>query len=287
MKYFNSKTILITGGASGIGRLLALKLSRYNVKIILWDIDDERLKTVATEAAQNKSDVYAYNCDVTDREKVYETAEKVHSEVGKVDILINNAGVTTGKLFLDCTDEELLRTMNVNVISHFWTVKAFLPAMIQRNSGHIVTIASAAGLVGTRRLTDYSSSKFAAFGFDESLRFEIRKMKKNISTTVVCPYFIDTVMFKGVKTRFPFILPILKEEYVVARIVKAIGRKKARLIMPRFVYLVWLTRYLPVTWFDAIVTFFGIDSAMDTFTGRENLTTNTARHSDNSKDNTN
>ncbi len=267
MEYFRSKRILITGAASGIGRLLALKSSKYGAKVVLWDVNDEKLKSVATEVAQYKSDVYAYNCDVTDRQKVYSTAEKVKGEIGKIDILINNAGVTTGKLFLDCTDEELLRTMNVNFLSHFWTVKAFLPDMVEANDGHVVTIASSAALIGTQRLVGYSSSKSAAFGFDESLRFEMKKLKKNVSTTVVCPYFIDTGMFRGVQTRFPFILPILKEEYVADRIMKAIGKKRARLILPRFVYLVWLIRYLPVTWFDAVVTFFGIDSAMDTFTG--------------------
>jgi len=270
MKYLDSKTILITGAASGIGRLLALKFSKFNTRLVLWDIDDENLEIVANQVAQNKSDVYAYNCDVSDREKVYQTADNVLSDAGSVDILINNAGVTTGKLFLDCSDDELLRTMHVNVISHFWTVKAFLPAMIEADSGHIVTVASAGGLVGTQRLVDYCSSKFAAVGFDESLRLDLKNINSNISTTVVCPYFIDTGMFKGVRSRFPLLLPILKEEYVVDKMVKAIGKKKMRLILPRFVYLVWITRYLPVPLFDKVISILGIDSAMDTFTGRNN-----------------
>jgi len=81
-------------------------------------------------------------------------------------------------------------------------VKSFLPAMLQRNSGHIVTIASAAGFVGTNGLVDYCASKFAAVGFDESLRMELAALgKTGVHTTVVCPYYINTGMFEGIKTR--------------------------------------------------------------------------------------
>ena len=140
---------------------------------------------------------------------VYSTAEKVREEVGKVDILINNAGVVSGRPFLECTDNQLRRTMEVNALAHFWTVKAFLPDMISSNKGHIVTVASAGGIVGSAGLVDYSASKFAAFGFDEALRSELKKQRLNIQTTVVCPYFIKGEMFAGVKTRFSFLLPIL------------------------------------------------------------------------------
>lgn len=82
-------------------------------------------------------------------------------------------------------------------------MKAFLPDMMERNHGHIVNIASSAGLVGVTGLADYCASKFAAVGFDESLRFELEYLKKDgIHTTVVCPFFINTGMFEGAKTRF-------------------------------------------------------------------------------------
>ena len=85
----------------------------------------------------------------------------------------------------------------------FQTVKAFLPAMVARNSGHIVSIASSAGLFGVTGLADYCASKFAAVGFDESLRFELEAMgKTGVHTTVVCPYYINTGMFDGVQTRY-------------------------------------------------------------------------------------
>lgn len=108
--------------------------------------------------------------------------------------MVNNAGIVSGKVLLDCTDEQILRTFDVNTLAHFWvtrflfvfvsilwssflnflqTVKSFLADMIMQDQGHIVTVASLAGLTGSDRLVDYCSSKFAAVGFDESLRTEL------------------------------------------------------------------------------------------------------------------
>jgi len=97
--------------------------------------------------------------------------------------------------------------MMVNAEAHFWTVKEFLPSMMERNSGHIVAIASMAGVVGYPGLADYCASKFAAYGFNESLRMEMKLLKKNIPCTTICPAFINTGMFAGVKTTN--LLPLL------------------------------------------------------------------------------
>ena len=140
--------------------------------------------------------------------------------------------------------------------------------MVKANSGHIVTVASAGGIVGSAGLVDYSASKFAAFGFHEALRAEVKKQKLKIHTTVVCPYFIKSEMFAGVKTRFSFLLPILEAEQVSARIVKAIAQKKQRLIMPPLVHATWPLRLLPVSIFDKLATFLGINDTMNDFRGR-------------------
>ncbi len=93
------------------------------------------------------------------------------------------------------------KTFQVNTMAHLWLGKAFLPSMIEKNHGHVVTIASMAGKFGMAGLCDYCASKFAAVGFDESLRNELVHMgKDNVHTTVVCPYFINTGMFDGVQT---------------------------------------------------------------------------------------
>ena len=266
---FSNKITLITGGACGLGRLMALKMADRGSHVVLWDIDDESLAGVADEISKAGNRVTICHCDISDREFVYSTAGKVRNEVGKVDILINNAGVVSGRPFLECTDQQLRRTMEVNILAHFWTVKAFLPDMIRSNSGHIVTVASAGGILGSAWLADYSASKFAAFGFDEALRAEFKKQKLNIHTTIVCPYFIKSDMFAGVKTRFSFLLPILNAEDVSERIVNAIARKKRRLLMPPLVYSTWLLRLLPVDVFDWVATLLGVNDAMDEFHGRQ------------------
>ena len=265
---FTNKVTLITGGACGLGLLVAQKMAARGSHVVLWDIAAESLAETATKITESGYKVTAYHCDVSDRKMVYDVADRVKNDVGKVDILINNAGVVSGRPFLECSDEQIERTMTVNVFAHFWTVKAFLPDMVETNSGHIVTLASAGGIVGSSGLVDYGASKFAAFGFDEALRAELRKQRLNIHTTVVCPYFIKGEMFAGVKTRFSFLLPILDAEDVSERIVKAIVRKKPRVIMPPLVYATWPLRLLPVSIFDRVATFLGINDAMDQFRGR-------------------
>lgn len=269
MTVLAGKNVLITGAANGIGRLLAERIAAENAHVILWDIDGQALRELSGKLKAEGHRSSSYLCDVGDREAVYARAERVLEQCGSVDVLINNAGIVTGKLFLAASDEEIERTFKINTLALFWTTRAFLPAMVGRNTGHIVTIASAGGLVGAPRLTDYSASKFAAVGFDEALRMEMQHLGYRIRTTVVCPFYIDTGMFAGVKTRFSWLLPILKPDYAADRIVKAIKDNRRRLIMPRFIGVTPPLRILPASWFDALVGFFGVSRSMDEFVGKE------------------
>lgn len=268
MSRIEGRNVLITGGASGIGRLLAIKAAALGGRVIIWDVNEASLDRLAQEVKASGQTVHACLCDVSNSERVYKRAQEVKKSFGPVDILVNNAGVVSGRPFLQCTDEQCRRTMDVNIMAHFWTVRAFLPDMVRRQSGHIVTIASAAGIVGVSKMVDYCASKAAAFAFDEALRMEIRKSGWNIETTVVCPYFINTGMFEGVRTRFAALLPILDEEKVAGRIIRAILKNKKRLVMPPMVYSVWLLRLFPVAVFDIVADLMGINDAMKTFEGR-------------------
>ncbi len=267
MADFTGKKILITGGTSGIGKRMAIQMAAEGGTVIIWDINTAGLNDVVGEIENAGGKAVGYLCDLSKRNEIYRTAELVLSEHGTIDILINNAGIVAGKKFMDIEDAKIEQTFAVNTMAHFWTVKSFLPPMLEQNSGHIVTIASAGALIGTAGLSDYSASKFAAFGFDESLRFEFQRNGNKIDTTVVCPYYINTGMFEGVKTRFSFLLPILDETKTAKKIVRAIRKKKPRLIMPWFVYTVPPIRILPVKLFDAIVRIFGIHKGMDEFKG--------------------
>jgi all-trans-retinol dehydrogenase (NAD+) len=264
------KNVLITGSASGIGRLMAQKIAARGANVILWDIDLAGLEALSDQLQRWGYRSAAYQqCDLSDREDIEGTAQRVLAEHGPVDVLINNAGIVSGKPLLELTDEAIQRTFDINTLALFRTTRCFLPAMIQKGSGHIVTVASAGGLIGVPKMTDYSASKFAAVGFDESLRVELRRLGyTKIRTTIVCPYFISTGMFKGVKTRFPFLLPIMEPDDVASKIVGAVEKNKERLLMPPFVLALFPTRLLPPTLFDGVVSFFGINHTMDDFKGR-------------------
>jgi len=268
-KSFRNQVVLITGGASGIGRRMALDLAQKGAVLVIWDIHQERLDETVEELSNvGAHRAHGFVCDISNRQEVYTTASKVKEAVGDVDILINNAGIVSGKSILEIEDEKIEATFGVNTLALFWTAKAFLPGMLKRNHGHIVTIASSAGLVGVSKLTDYCASKWAAVGFDESLRMELRSTSPGVKTTIVCPFFIDTGMFDGVKSRFARLLPILSEEEATRRIIKAVSKEQPRLIMPALVSIVPVVRALPVWFFDKTADILGINMSMDEFQGR-------------------
>jgi all-trans-retinol dehydrogenase (NAD+) len=261
--------VLVTGGASGIGRLLAHRMAALGGRVSVWDIQGEALAAVVSELEKvGPEPVRGFVCDVSRRAEVYRVAEETRAAGGPVDILVNDAGVVSGRPLLELPDEKIEATFATNTLSLFWTTKAFLPGMIERGRGHLVTIASASALIGVAKLSDYAASKWAAMGFDESLRAELRRLAPSLRTTIVCPYYVDTGMFRGVKSRFPWLLPILREDDVAARIVRAVQREQRQLILPPLVRLLPLMRILPVGAFDWIASFLGVNASMDEFEGR-------------------
>jgi len=269
LKNLKGKVVLITGGASGIGRLIAKRCCQLGSTVVIWDVNEEFLEKTVRDLSGLEGKIYGYKVDITDYQKVYEVADKVKRDVGaSVDVLINNAGVIMGKNLLNSSEKEIMLTMNVNTLSHFWTVKAFLPDMIQKKEGHIVTVASACGIAATSGMPDYVASKFAAIGFNDSLRVELKQSPDtvNIKTLCVCPYYINTGMFTGVKNGF---LPLLEPEYVADRVVNSIQRCDEALFMPWTIKTSYLFKFIAPIWLqDLGLDVLGVSRSMKTFKGR-------------------
>ena len=279
MSEIAGKNIVITGGARGMGRLMAVKMARLGGRVILYDLDATALEAVVDEIGTAGREAHGYVCDVSDRREVYRVADEVKAMVGPVDIVVNNAGIVTGKRLLEIPDERIEAVVGVNVLALYWLTKAFLPEMIERDSGHVVTMASAAGLLGVNRQTDYSASKHAAIGFTEALRVELKRAgHSGVKTTIVEPFYVDTGMMEGVKSRFPHLLPILKQEKVAERVVQAVLRDEQEVKMPFMVNVVPVLRVLPVDLFDRIAEFFGVHESMEGFVGRSEAGTTKRPH---------
>ncbi|XP_063720104.1 retinol dehydrogenase 10-like [Symsagittifera roscoffensis] len=278
-KSVEGQVVLVTGAGSGLGRLISLKLAKRGAIVIGWDIDENGLKETQKRVAslfednRNCTEINQFSyakVDITDRRQVYTEAEKI----GKaVDILINNAGIVTKNNFLcEKDDIGIVKTFEVNIISHFWTVKAFLPKMMEQNRGHIVTIASVAGFSGSPRITDYAASKFAAAGFHETLVLELRcqGFKDTIIGTLVCPYVVDTGMFEGTnKNKLDFLVPILKQDYVVSKIEEGILYNYSNVIIPKLCSAFGAAKFLlPAEGWAKVVEGFGGQTLFKDLVGR-------------------
>jgi len=268
-KSVKGKIVAITGGSGGLGAGLGRDMGNRGATVVLLDINAAGLAKTVEELTADGIKCFGYKVDLTDRSNIYLTMETIQKDVGDIDILVNNAGYVSGGFLTDTSDKQIDTTFGVNIISHFATVKCVLPHMMKRNQGHIVTIASAAGIAGGNRLVDYCASKFACVGFDESLRRELAfRRLDGIKTTCVCPYYINTGMFEGVKTRFPLLLPILEPEYVVKKIGEAIVYEHEFICLPHFVYYGRvLLGCFPTYLLDWFATTLGTSQAMATFKG--------------------
>lgn len=269
-KSIDNEIVLITGGGSGLGRLLAQRLAKLGAIVVLWDINKSDLESSANVIRKLGGAAHTYVCNVSDREAVYKTASQVEKEVGHVTMLINNAGIVAGKRLLELSDEAIIKTFQVNTLAHFWTTRAFLPYMMSANHGHIVTIASVSGLNGAVRLTDYCASKYAVVGFEESLRIELlTDGYDGINSTIVCPFYVNTGMFAGVESGK---IPMLKPDYVVDEIVAAILTNEEVLIIPRiFSFLLFWKSIVPACVTVNFCHQIGVTRSMEKFHGRNNL----------------
>lgn len=136
-KDVTNKITLVTGAASGLGRLLAIEFAKKGAILVLWDIQYELLKETESIIKQQvpAAQIYLNNVDLSNRDSIYAGCDSIVEQVGPVDILVNNAGIVSGKNFLSCPEVLIERTMAVNVMAHMWLAKKILPHMMEVNSG--------------------------------------------------------------------------------------------------------------------------------------------------------
>lgn len=268
---FENANVLITGGASGIGKIMGRMALEKGAKcFIIWDINLVGIEATRKELGKYGK-VKGYVVDVSNNEIVNVAYRKTVEDCGEIDILINCAGIiTSNKTFDQQTPEEIVKTMNINTIAPMFVTRAMLPDMLKRNRGHVCTIASAGGMISNPKMSVYAASKWGVIGWSDSVRIELQEMKSDVHFTTVAPYYINTGMFDGVKSR---IIPILKPEYVAKRVIRAIERNKAFRGIPfGFHFIRFWQAILPTRVFDFFLgQVFGIYHTMDQFTGRKRV----------------
>ena len=267
MTQLKNKTILITGGASGIGKIMSRLSLERNAKVIIWDINTESIKNTLTELSP-LGDVSSYVVDISALQQIEKTAEQLKNEHGKIDILINNAGIVVGKYFHEHNATEIEKTFSINSSAPMHICNQFLKNMMEENTGHICNIASSASLVSNPKMSVYAASKWAVFAWSDSLRLEMKQLQKNIQVTTILPYYINTGMFDGVQSR----IPILDAEATALTIIKAIEKNKKIITIPGWIYR--FTRFgqafMSVDVFDWFAgSVMGIYKTMNDFKGRK------------------
>lgn len=263
-----NKKLLITGGASGIGKIMARKsLERGVSHLVIWDINEEGLSKTKEEFSKFGILISIYKVDVSNLDEIKIYAQKVRTEVGKIDVLINNAGIVVGKYFHENTHQDIQKTMLINSNALMHVTLEFLPEMMKENSGAICNIASSAGLISNPKMAVYAASKWAVNGWSDSLRLEMEQLKKNISVTTIMPFYINTGMFDGVQSK---LIPILEPEPTAEKIIKSIENKRKILAMPLPYWFIRLSQgILPLPIFDWVMDHvFGVYDTMKYFKGR-------------------
>ncbi len=243
---WSNQVVLITGASSGIGRGLALELTRRGAKLGLVARRAELLEEIISALDSAKqANALALPADVQDAQSMRQTAERLIAKFGRIDVLIANAGVGVTNPGAEFDAAKLSAVINVNVIGAANSVAAVLPEMVARGSGQLVAISSLAAYRGLPKSAAYCASKAGVSAMFESLRLDLAP--RGISVTIVHPGFIKTPLTAGRQARLPWLMEL---DYAVNKIVGAIEKKKksyafpwqlativrAGMIMPNFMY---------------------------------------------------
>ena len=247
MTDISGKVAVVTGAGSGIGRALAYELARRGAKVAISDVDTAGLAETAQHARVIGAEVHEQFLDVTDRAGVLEYAETVAAHFGKVNIVINNAGIAFSGDIEEMTFEQIERVMDVD----FWGVvngtKAFLPHLIASGEGHVVNISSLFGLLSMPSQSAYNAAKFAVRGFTEALREEMLLARHPVAVSCVHPGGIKTNIVRNSRSAaddqekaaqgFERIARTTPEK-AAQTILRGIERKSARILVGPDAYVI-------------------------------------------------
>ncbi|KAK6825269.1 hypothetical protein PG987_012763 [Apiospora arundinis] len=241
--------IVVTGGASGLGLLIAEVYGMRGATVAVLDKAD-------LEATDARGITY-YKCDVSDKAQIAKAAADIERDLGLPTILINNAAEVIGKRLLDMEAEDVERSISTNLLSHFYTIKQFLPGMLRNETGGtIVTVSSVIGHLGSAQLSDYAAAKAGVTALHKSLAAELYETPE-IKTILVTPGQLSTPLFRG---------PVDVAKEIIAAIDMGLSDHIA---MP--LYARWIDWYdvLPVGVQRIARRISGIDQGMKTFVGRK------------------
>jgi 3-oxoacyl-[acyl-carrier protein] reductase len=223
----DQNTVLVTGGGRGIGRETAILLAKMNLNVVICSRTQGDIDSVIEETkTMGSNKVMGRKCDVSRSDEVIALVREVFDKYGKIDFLINNAGITYVKKLIDTTEEEWDRTLDINLKGVFLFCKAVVPQMIMNNFGVIINVSSGAGKVGFENISAYCASKFGMMGLTESLGWEVAN--SNIRVMTICPGEVATSMQEDVDQHY-FELnkhKMLSPETVAQKIVEMVDDDK-------------------------------------------------------------
>ncbi len=223
----NDKTIIVTGGASGIGRALAERFAEEGAKIALADLAIDKAEKVAAEIGG-----LALACDVTKEADIQNLVARTERELGPLDLFCSNAGIGFGEpdLVTSASNAEWQTSWDVHVMAHVYAARAALPGMIERGGGYFLQTASAAGLLNQIGDAAYSTTKHAALGFAEALA--ITHGDDGIKVSVLCPQYVATPMLGYDDNADPDLSPgVMSPRQVAESVVEGISEERF-LILP-------------------------------------------------------
>lgn len=257
--YFTNKVIWITGASSGIGEAVAYELAKQKAILILSSRKLEALEKVQKNCLQHCQEVYVQVLDLEQHNAIPAIAEKVIKERGRIDLLINNGGISQRSLAKDTIFEVDKRLMDINYLGTIALTKAVLPTLLQQQGGQIVTVTSLTGLFGTPFRSAYAATKHALHGFFDSLRAEL--VNDNIDITLISPGFIKTQVSVNAFVGDGSAMNQTDEKEKTAmdvtvfakKMVKAIRKKKkVAYIGKKEVLMIYIKRFMPWLYYRMI-----------------------------------
>ncbi|MEZ5425706.1 MAG: SDR family NAD(P)-dependent oxidoreductase [Pyrinomonadaceae bacterium] len=249
--FWTGKVVLLTGASSGIGEALAIAMAEKGAKVGLLARRREMLKPIAERIEASGGTARFFAADVTEKDKLFEAAESIRREFGRIDILIANAGIGGNNPETRNLDPDAVKkVIDINLIGAVNSVAAVLPGMLERGSGQLVAISSLAGFRGLPRSAAYSASKAGMTAFFESVRLDVQS--KGVSVTIIQPGFIKTPLTSGRAAKMPYLMEL---EDAVPYFLGAIENKKKFSAFPwQLATFVRLARIFPAWLYDRIAS---------------------------------